>query len=118
MPNSEGRKGIISALVAAALFGLSIPVSKTLLTDLSPQVLAALLYFGSGIGLMSWIRLKRSEVPQEEASFQRADMPFLAGSIFFGGVLAPLILLIGLQRTASSTASLLVNLEGVFTTLL
>jgi len=117
MLSSEGRKGILSSLVAAALFGLSIPASKTMLADLPPQVLAAFLYFGSGFGLTFWIRLKQSPL-SAEAPFQRADMPFLAGSIFFGGVLAPLLLLIGLQRTASSTASLLINLEGVFTTLL
>ena len=117
MPISEGRKGILSGLAAAALFGLSVPVAKTMLVSLRPQVLAAMLYLGSGAGLTLWLALSRRRV-SSDPPFERPDLPFLAGAVLFGGVLAPLILLIGLQKTASSTASLLLNLEGVFTTLL
>ena len=39
------------ALTAAALFGASTPVAKRLLDDVSPMMLAGLLYLGSGIGL-------------------------------------------------------------------
>jgi drug/metabolite transporter (DMT)-like permease len=46
------------------------------------------------------------------------DLPWLAGAIAFGGVLAPVLLMAGLARTAASTASLLLNLEAVFTALL
>jgi hypothetical protein len=45
-----GYKGIRDALLAAVLFGLSAPIAKLLLGDLSPQLLAGLLYIGSGIG--------------------------------------------------------------------
>jgi drug/metabolite transporter (DMT)-like permease len=117
MVMGAGRKPILLALAAAGLFGVSIPLAKIMLADLAPQVLAALLYLGSGAGLVAWIALRPGRLVHE-ASFDRSNLPFLCGAIFFGGVLAPVLLLIGLQKTASSTASLLANLEGVFTTLL
>ena len=43
------------------------------------------------------------------------DVPWLSGAVMFGGVLAPVLLLTGLQQTPASNASLLLNLESVFT---
>ena len=40
---------------------------------------------------------------------------WLMGAILFGGALGPVLLLQGLARLARGTASLLLNLEGVFT---
>jgi drug/metabolite transporter (DMT)-like permease len=112
-------KGVGIALLAAALFGASTPFAKLLLGTISPILLAGLLYFGSGIGL-SLLRIIRSKSTfiGDEATLPRAQWPWLAGAIFFGGVLAPVLLLFGLRSTAASTASLLLNLEGVFTALL
>jgi drug/metabolite transporter (DMT)-like permease len=53
-----------------------------------------------------------------EAALSRADAPWLAGTVAFGGVFGPLLLMVGLVRTPASGASLLLNLEGVFTALL
>jgi drug/metabolite transporter (DMT)-like permease len=53
-----------------------------------------------------------------EASLTRADFPWLAGAVCCGGVVGPVLLLVGLQTTPGSSASLLLNLEGVFTALL
>jgi drug/metabolite transporter (DMT)-like permease len=41
----------IYAILAAILFGLATPVAKLLISDVSPQMLAGLLYAGSGLGL-------------------------------------------------------------------
>jgi len=107
------HKGAGMALGAAVLFGVSAPLAKTLLTDASPQLLAGLLYVGSGVGLaLVWLLRRRS---QREASLAMRDVPWLAGAIAFGGVLGPLLLMLGLVRTPASGASLLLNLEGVFT---
>jgi len=108
--------GIGYAVLAAALFGASTPFAKRLLGDLPPVLLAGLLYLGSGIGLtvMRWIRGARSQ----EAPLTQTDYPWLAGAVVFGGVLGPMLLMIGLRATPGSTASLLLNLEGVFTALL
>jgi drug/metabolite transporter (DMT)-like permease len=47
-----------------------------------------------------------------------SDWAWLAGAIFFGGILAPVLLMTGLARTDAASASLLLNLEGVFTALI
>src|SRR5829696_5513060 len=107
--------GIAQALLAAALFGISTPIAKGLLEGASPQVLAGLLYLGSGAGLgVLWV-VRRARGRQREAPLVRRDLPWLAGAVLFGGVLAPLALMTGLSRTPASASALLLNLEGVFT---
>jgi drug/metabolite transporter (DMT)-like permease len=109
-------RGVGFAVVAAILFGVSAPFAKLLGRAEAPQLLAGLLYLGSGTGLtLVWLARRRSK---QEAPLSRADAPWLAGAISFGGVLGPLLLMIGLARTPASSASLLLNLEGVFTALL
>jgi drug/metabolite transporter (DMT)-like permease len=110
------RRGAGFALLAAVLFGLSAPFAKLLLGRTTPQLLAGLLYLGSGLGLLAVWLVRRRE--SREAPLTRRDAPWLAGAIAFGGVVGPLPLLIGLARTPASAASLLLNLEGVFTALL
>jgi drug/metabolite transporter (DMT)-like permease len=46
------QSGILFALLSAALFGASTPLAKALLGEISPWLLAGLLYLGSG----SWGR--------------------------------------------------------------
>jgi drug/metabolite transporter (DMT)-like permease len=43
---------------------------------------------------------------------------WLAGAIIAGGIMAPIVLMVSLQVTPASTASLLLNFEGVATTLI
>jgi drug/metabolite transporter (DMT)-like permease len=45
------HSGILFALLSAVLFGASTPLAKALLGEVSPWLLAGLLYLGSGIGL-------------------------------------------------------------------
>lgn len=104
------------ALLAAALFGASTPLAKGLLQNTSPQLLAGLLYLGSGLGLSLAWGVQRDR-RQREAALSRRDLPWLGGAIVLGGVLGPLLLMLGLLLTPASSASLLLNLEGVFTSL-
>lgn len=106
------RIGIGVGLAAAALFGAATPFSKELLDDVTPQVLAGLLYLGAFIAVGSAVVARRST---REARLQRQDAPRLAGLIASGGVIAPVLLLFGLDRIQGTTASLLLNLEGVAT---
>lgn len=113
--------GVINAVAAAALFGASTPFAKLLLGDVKPLVLAGLLYLGSGIGLtFLWagLRLIGLRLVAGEASLTRRDLPWLLGAIGAGGVVGPALLMLGLALSTGSTASLLLNLEGVFTALL
>lgn len=104
---------IASALAAAFLFGASTPAAKTLAGDLHPVLLAGLLYAGSGAGLALWVLLAR-----KRTGLRRADLPWLGGAILAGGVAGPVLLMTGLASTSAANASLLLNLEGVFTALL
>jgi drug/metabolite transporter (DMT)-like permease len=115
--NENKSKGPAFALIAAALFGLSTPLAKLLLGQLEPILLAALLYLGSGIGLAAWSILRRAiggDKPRE-ADLKRIDLPWLGSAIISGGIIGPVLLLVGLRLTPASSASLLLNLEGVFT---
>jgi drug/metabolite transporter (DMT)-like permease len=109
---------ILQALLAALFFGASAPIAKLLLGDVPPILMAAFLYLGSGTGI-SLIKLyQRFSNHQTEAGIKRPDMGWLAGAIFTGGILAPIILMISLKNTPASTASLLLNFEGVGTTVI
>src|SRR5262245_30899079 len=108
------RKGVRDALLAAVLFGLSAPFAKILVGDLPPQLLAGVLYLGSGIGL-TILALARARTPGSYVALRLSDIPFLTGAVVFGGMAAPVLLMLGLERTPASSASLLLNLEAVFT---
>ncbi|HSV73216.1 MAG TPA: EamA family transporter [Chthonomonadales bacterium] len=114
-PPPAPSAGIVFATLAAVLFGASTPFAKLLLGQMPPVLLAGLLYLGSGAGLsLLYLASRRGR----EAPLTRSDAPWLAGAVLFGGVLAPVLLLIGLQTTPASTSALLLNLEGVSTALI
>lgn len=111
--------GIGYALLAAALFGASTPFAKALLGQVSPLLLAGLLYAGSGLGLGTWLLARRVAGRRSgDATLAARDVPWLAGAVLFGGVLGPALLMFGLQLTTAADASLLLNLEGVLTAVL
>lgn len=113
-------RGVLYALLAASLFGVSTPVAKVLLPQVAPVLMAGLLYLGSGLGLAGYwlLRAHRKSLGQQEAALTRRDWPWLAGAIIAGGVIGPALLMWGLATTPASSASLLLNLEGVLTALL
>jgi len=108
------RSGVFAAMAAAVLFGAGTPLAKLLLAHTSPWLLAALLYLGSGIGLWIVRRLRRAPAVHLES----ADWRWLAGAIVAGGIIGPVLLLMGLTEMPASGASLLLNAEGVLTALL
>ena len=105
------------ALAAAALFGASVPFAKLLLGEISPVVLAGLLYLGSGLGLALLRFARGTNAHSREARLIAKDWGWLAGAIVAGGVVAPVLLLWGLAGSGAADASLLLNFEGVITTL-
>jgi len=112
-------RGILAALGAAVLFGLSTPIAKTLVGSISPLLLGGLLYTGSGIGLAVLLAVRGAVLGRATIVWPRgADLRWLLGPIVFGGAIGPYLLMQGLQTTDSASASLVLNLEGVFTALL
>ena len=105
------------ALLSALLFGTSTPLAKLLLRNIDPWMLAGLLYLGSGIGLTILKLLSSARSGSDgEARIRGRDWRWLAPAIVSGGVIGPVLLLVGLTRTTAASASLLLNLEGVLTT--
>jgi drug/metabolite transporter (DMT)-like permease len=110
------RTGIALALLSAVLFGASTPFAKLLLGVVDPWMMAGVLYLGAGIGL-AFIHLARRLIGlgAVEAPLRRSDSLWLALVVLTGGVLGPLLLMVGLARTDAAGASLLLNLEGLAT---
>jgi drug/metabolite transporter (DMT)-like permease len=108
------NSGVQAALAAAVLFGAGTPIAKLLLTDVSPWMLAGLLYLGSGIGLGVYRLVRRAP----RVRLERREFLPLAGAVLFGGVVGPVLLMFGLVGMPASGASLLLNAEGVATALL
>jgi len=110
---------IFQALLAAIFFGASAPIAKLLLDEsIAPIFLAAFLYLGSGTGISLVKLTRRIQSKDVEANIKLPDIKWLTGAIISGGILAPIVLLVSLQTTPASTASLLLNFEGVGTTLI
>lgn len=104
------------ALASAALFGASTPFAKLLLGAVDPWLLAGLLYLAAGLGLGAYAALRRLLGRRSgEAPLRAADLPWLAGVVLSGGVVGPMLLMIGLTSVSASAASLLLNLEGLAT---
>jgi drug/metabolite transporter (DMT)-like permease len=110
--------GIACALLGAALFGASTPIAKILVGEIGPLTLAGLLYAGSGLGLGSWLLLRRWLRPRARPGLSKGDYKWFAGAVVSGGVMGPVMLMLGLSTAPASTVSLLLNLEGVLTALL
>jgi len=104
--------GAQATLASALLFGAGTPLAKLLLSaDVSPVLLAGLLYTGSGAGLSVYRLIRRPG----RVRIARREIPALAGAIFFGGLAGPVLLMLGLANMPATGASLLLNAEGAFT---
>lgn len=113
--NAPRRRGLVLGFASAALFGVATPLSKDLLTDITPAVLAGLLYLGAAVALAPFaLRPGRgTSLPKDRANRRR-----LAGAVFFGGILGPVLLLLGLELSKAASVSMLLSLETVATALL
>ena len=113
-------RSALPALFAALLFGASTPLAKLLGADMPPFLLAGVLYLGSGLGLAVLLCIRywmpsSTKNPPALWTIPAPEWPWLLAAIGFGGVLGPVLLLVGLRSTEAASASLLLNVEGVFT---
>jgi drug/metabolite transporter (DMT)-like permease len=110
--------GQFLAIMSAALFGVSPVLCKMLIGEMSPALLAGLLYLGSGIGLQLYLLLKGRNSFQELSRISSQNRLKLLGAVLSGGIVAPLCLTYGIKYGTASEVTLLLNMETVATTLI
>src|SRR5437762_2037322 len=104
-------RGTVLALVSAIAFGVTTPLVQRFGRGASSFAIAALLYGGAAlVGVAT-----RSKT---EARIERAHLPRIAIVALAGAGIAPVLLAWGLARTSGIAASLMLNLEAVFTVVL
>ena len=108
------HKAIFHAVLAAALYALSMPFSKLLLEEVPPTMLAAFLYLGAGAGMIILSALRRQ---RHEQPLRREDLRYTVAMVALD-IAAPILLMLGLKFTPAANASLLNNFEIVATAII
>lgn len=116
---TKHQKAIVYAILAALLYAISSPVSKILLNEVHPALMASLLYLGAGIGLSGVVLIQRvfQGSPTKKNRLTKNEIPYIIGMIMLD-ILAPILLMIGLNLTTAANASLLNNFEIVATSII
>lgn len=111
-------KSIFFAILAAALYAISTPVSKLLLQNVPLSMVAAFLYLGAGIGMgvMMLMRNRFSKGANEER-LTRADLPYAAAMVVLD-IAAPILMMYGLRINSAANTALLNNFEILATALI
>jgi drug/metabolite transporter (DMT)-like permease len=106
---------IITGLLSGFLFGIATPLSKLLLDGLNSFQLAGLLYLGAALAMIPFILKQGSQI---KMLFNTGSKPKTLGIIFFGGILGPLLLMVGLSAANAASVSIWLNMELVATAVL
>lgn len=112
---SKGLIAIFYAFLAALVYSLNAPVSKFLLVEVEPGLMAGFLYLGAGIGVGGLSLFRKKDNLAERLT--KTDMPYVIGMIVLD-IAAPIFLMFGLTYSDASTTSLLNNFEIVATTVI
>ncbi len=112
-PGDGAAVGRLAGLAAAVTFGASAPLTATLASGASPVLVAGVLYAGAAVVLVppAIARLARGTARLPVGR----DRWTLLALTLLGGIAGPVLLVTGLERSSSSVASLLLNLEAVAT---
>jgi drug/metabolite transporter (DMT)-like permease len=111
------RAPVLFAVLAAVCYGISAPAAKLLLGEMSPTMMAALLYLGAGFGMAAVRLLRRKQTLALEARITPGQTPFVIAMIALD-IAAPILLMLGLSSSPPESASLLNNFEIVATTVI
>ena len=112
------RHGIFLAVLAAALYALSSPLSKILLGYMPSTLMAGFLYVGAGVGMVIVAMLRKASGSKDaEMCLTRQELPFTVAMVVLD-IAAPICLLLGLTMTTAASVSLLNNFEIVATALI
>ncbi len=108
---------IFFAVLAAALYAINIPISKLLLNNVEPTMMASYLYLGAGLGIGIVFLITKKRQGAENEAITKKDLPYLVGMILLD-IFAPILLMFGLLDSASSNATLINNFEIVCTSII
>jgi drug/metabolite transporter (DMT)-like permease len=108
---------IFFAILAAGLYAINIPLSKLLLKNIEPTMMASYLYLGAGIGIGIVFLITKNKDKHTYEKITKKDFPNILGMIMLD-IAAPILLMFGLIDSASTNASLLNNFEIVCTSLI
>lgn len=106
--------GVALAAGAAVAFGVTTPFVARFGEGVGPLGTAALLY--GGAAAVSLVTLPMGAARGRR--LERRDAPWVAGVALAGACVAPVLLAWGVRQTGALTASLVLNLEALFTLVL
>lgn len=114
----EKNKATIYAILAATLYAINVPLSKILLKHVEPTMMASFLYLGAGLGLFLYglIENKLGRDERKE-SLTKRELPYTIAMVVLD-IAAPILLMLGIERTNSANVSLLNNFEIVATSII
>ena len=108
---------IFFAVLAAALYAINIPISKLLLNNVEPTMMASYLYLGAGLGIGIVFLITKKRQGTENEAITKKDLPNVVGMILLD-IIAPILLMFGLLDSASSNTTLINNFEIVCTSII
>ena len=115
---NKKNTAIFFAILAAALYAVNVPLSKLLMTNVQPTMMAAFLYLGAGVGLVIYNLICKAfgKVTIKEP-LTKKELPYTVAMVVLD-IIAPILLMIGITKTNSANVSLLNNFEIVATSLI
>ena len=88
---------IFYAILAAALYAINVPLSKLLLNNAQPTMMASFLYLGAGLGLFLYSLIEKAigkEVKREPLT--RKELPYTIAMVVLD-IAAPILLMFGIS---------------------
>lgn len=113
----ENLLAVLLALLAAALYAISVPLSKLLLERMGSVFLSSFLYLGAGIGIGIMYLFTRKKEGAKSERLTKKELPYTVGMIALD-IAAPILLMIGLKTATAANVSLLNNFEIAATSLI
>lgn len=102
---------VFFAVLAAVLYAINIPCSKLLFNNVGEVMMAAFLYFGAGVGMIVMSLFKSD---RNEERLVKEDLPYTIAMVVLD-IIAPILLMFGLNLSNPENVSLLNNFEIVAT---
>jgi len=112
---NEIRAAMLFAIAAAGLYAINVPVSKLMLAEAAPTMMAAFLYLGAGLGLGLYslmAKLGGKSAIREPLTVR--ELPWTIAMVVLD-IAAPILLILGISHTTAANVSLLNNFEIVAT---